>query len=233
MPYKDKAQKAANQKAHRAKNRAAYVEAERVRREKMTPEQRAESAEKKRQYAQYRSAAGLVDLKRRNESAKRSYHRKKHDPVFRQKAVQRMREWTEKNRDRFNETIRRIRARRMANDLSYRIARGLRSRFYMAVKNRVRSGNAIRELGCSIEEFRAYIETKFAPGMSWDNWSPKGWHLDHIIPLSTFDLTDPEQVKRACHYTNFQPLWAKLNVSKGAKIIKDWPRFYAQAWGMV
>lgn len=54
--------------------------------------------------------------------------------------------------------------------------------------------------------------------MSWENYGKNGWHLDHIIPLSAFDLTDPEQLKIACHYTNIQPLWARDNLVKSNKI---------------
>lgn len=54
--------------------------------------------------------------------------------------------------------------------------------------------------------------------MSWDNWSLKGWHIDHIYPLSKFDLTDPKEFKKACHCTNLQPLWATENIIKSAKI---------------
>ena len=53
--------------------------------------------------------------------------------------------------------------------------------------------------------------------MSWDNYGIEGWHMDHIIALANFDLQDPEQFKRACHYTNLQPMWAKENISWGAK----------------
>ena len=67
----------------------------------------------------------------------------------------------------------------------------------------------------SQENLRAYFESKFIAGMSWDNYGK--WHIDHIVPLSSFNLLDPEQVKVACHYTNLQPLWAKDNLKKGSK----------------
>jgi hypothetical protein len=61
-----------------------------------------------------------------------------------------------------------------------------------ALKNNSKRGSAVKDLGCSIEELKIYLESKFLPGMSWDNWSPDGWHIDHIKPLSKFDLTDRE-----------------------------------------
>ena len=50
--------------------------------------------------------------------------------------------------------------------------------------------------------------------MSWENHSQTGWHIDHIKPLSRFDLSDREQFLEACHYSNLQPLWAEDNLSK-------------------
>lgn len=53
--------------------------------------------------------------------------------------------------------------------------------------------------------------------MNWDNRGLYGWHIDHIIPLSS--AKTEEEVYKLCHYTNLQPLWAKENLSKGNKII--------------
>lgn len=66
------------------------------------------------------------------------------------------------------------------------------------------------------DELRAHLEAQFQAGMSWDNYGE--WHIDHIKPLASFDLEDTDQLKLACHYTNLQPLWAKDNLSKGAKM---------------
>ena len=74
------------------------------------------------------------------------------------------------------------------------------------------------KLGCSGDECRKYLEAKWLPGMSWDNWSLHGWHIDHVKPLSSFDLSDRVQLLEACHYTNLQPLWAKDNLRKGSKL---------------
>lgn len=65
-------------------------------------------------------------------------------------------------------------------------------------------------------ELKQHLEKLFQPGMTWENWSRDGWHIDHIVPLSSFDLTDREQFLKACHFSNLQPLWAKENLSKAA-----------------
>ena len=94
----------------------------------------------------------------------------------------------------------------------------LRSRLYNAINNNQKVGSAVKDLGCSIEEFKIYLESKFSPDMTWENWSINGWHIDHIKPISSFDLTDRKQLLEACHYTNLQPLWADENLTKGKKV---------------
>lgn len=84
----------------------------------------------------------------------------------------------------------------------------------------VKSEKTMELLGCTLEFFMAYIEFQFWPGMSWDNYGHSkdgslGWHIDHIIPCSKFDLSNPEDRKKCFHYLNLQPLWAVDNMSKG------------------
>ena len=74
-------------------------------------------------------------------------------------------------------------------------------------------------LGCSAQFLRTYIENKFLEGMTWDNYGKHGWHIDHIIPCSSFNLTDSTQQQICFHYTNLQPLWAIDNLKKSNKIL--------------
>jgi hypothetical protein len=53
--------------------------------------------------------------------------------------------------------------------------------------------------------------------MTWENHGVHGWHIDHIIPLSSAK-DDIELLKKLCHYTNLQPLWAEENRIKSNKI---------------
>lgn len=115
------------------------------------------------------------------------------------------------NRQEINED----RRLRLKEDINFKIAHTLRVRINRFVRGHDLS--AVDELGCTLSEVRAHLESKFLPGMNWDNHALKGWHIDHIYPLSKFDLTNEEQFKQACHYTNLQPLWAKVNQSKSAK----------------
>lgn len=72
-------------------------------------------------------------------------------------------------------------------------------------------------LGCSPEFLKEHLESMFSDGMTWENYGFYGWHIDHIIPLSS--AKDEEELKKLCHYTNLQPLWCKDNLSKGSKIL--------------
>lgn len=79
--------------------------------------------------------------------------------------------------------------------------------------NAKKSDSTMKLVGCSMNNFRKYIESKFTQGMTWENRGNNGWHLDHIRPCSSFDLSDPEQQKICFHYTNLQPLWATTAIA--------------------
>jgi hypothetical protein len=104
------------------------------------------------------------------------------------------------------------RKQRLSSDLNYRIARNLRSRLWHAIKKSKDNVSAVSDLGCSIEDLKTFLSIMFQPGMTWENYGT--WHIDHVIPLSNFDLTCSDQLKKACHYTNLQPMWASENASK-------------------
>ena len=120
-------------------------------------------------------------------------------------------EYHKKNAAKINER----RKQRRLTDKNYAIRVNLRNRLNAAVYNKQKAGSAVKDLGCTIENFIKHIEGKFAEGMSWDNWGRKGWHIDHIKPLASFDLTDRQQFLEASHYTNMQPMWWRANLTKG------------------
>jgi hypothetical protein len=72
-------------------------------------------------------------------------------------------------------------------------------------------------LGCSLDELKIHIEKQFSPGMSWDNYNNKTWHIDHIRPISLAKTMKDVISLKLMHYTNFQPLWAKDNILKSNK----------------
>jgi hypothetical protein len=125
----------------------------------------------------------------------------------------------EKNQKRQNE--------RSLKDVNFRLSHNLRTRISKAVKRGQKSGSAISDLGCSIEDFKKYLEAQFhvnprtGENMTFENYGYYGWHIDHIIPLVSFDLTNREQFLKACHYTNLQPLWKNENMTKGSREIKN------------
>lgn len=111
------------------------------------------------------------------------------------------------------------RKKMLDNNISFKISQNLRSRLRLAIINGdgVKYSRTLELLGCSIEEFRLHLESKFISGMSWENYGYKGWHIDHIKPCCLFDLKQEDQVKQCFHYTNMQPLWWQDNFSKGSK----------------
>jgi hypothetical protein len=105
---------------------------------------------------------------------------------------------------------------RLKTDIAFNLSLRLRSRLYLLLKGKYKKSKKTMELvGCTPEFLKQHIEKQFKPGMSWDKRHL--FHIDHIKPCASFDLSKPEEQAKCFHYTNLQPLWAKDNLSKGAK----------------
>jgi hypothetical protein len=129
---------------------------------------------------------------------------------------------TIKSRDR-RKYMRKWRKNKLLNEPAFKIKCNLRSRLSNALRRSQKAGSAVKDLGCSISELKSYLESKFEPGMSWNNYGK--WHIDHIKPLASFDLTDRSEFLKACHYTNLQPLWAIDNLKKGDELLYSFDFF--------
>lgn len=111
---------------------------------------------------------------------------------------------------------RKYQRKRRQNDPKYRIRKNLRSQLWSFLKGKTKKSRMRKLVGISAEEFRQHIEAQFLEGMSWDNYGD--WHLDHIVPCESFDLTDAEKQRECFHYTNVQPLWGQENGRKGSTL---------------
>ena len=142
------------------------------------------------------------------------YHTNKEEIRVQRKESKKNRtpEQKQKSRDRRNA----YRREKYANDPLFRLAMKLRVRIQRALKSN-KKDKTVKLLGCTTKEARAYLESKFLPGMTWDNYNKYGWHADHIKSIDSYDLTDPEEAKKACRYTNLLPRWCDDNHKKSNK----------------
>jgi len=137
-----------------------------------------------------------------DKSYHQTYYQKNRDKIIKYQ-IDYNREYKKEYRKRTHARIYRLQAKRMRRLLK------------SVGKNK--SLKTIEYLGCSVDELMSHLEKQWKPRMSWDNYGFTGWHIDHIRPCNSFDLSDLEQQKICFHYTNLQPLWATENMKKGKK----------------
>lgn len=167
------------------------------------------------------------------QKAKRQYERNKENVIAQSKKWaeenrKRVREikkgWKQRNKEYCNEYAR----QKAKTDLAYRVKRNLRASLSSAVRRfkAKKFTNTIKLLGCEIGFFIQYLTLKFEEGMSWDNYGE--WHIDHIQPCASFDLTIEEQQRACFHYTNLQPLWGPDNIRKSDMLPEEWEKLKAK-----
>lgn len=150
--------------------------------------------------------------KRRNKRVHRNYYLNNKEDI-----LEKNREYLKTYKEIYKERRNKLNKEKLKTDVCFRLSHYLRRRINSAIKRDQRAGSAVSDLGCSVQFFKTYIESKFQNGMTWDNHGD--WHLDHIQPLSSFDLMDREQFLKAAHYTNYQPLWAEDNLKKSNSLL--------------
>jgi hypothetical protein len=112
-------------------------------------------------------------------------------------------------------------------DPIFKLKDNLRSRICEIFRNKniVKKSKTQVILGCSFDDFKEYLESKFEDWMNWDNkglyngTANYGWDIDHKIPLAS--ATTEEDLLKLNHYTNLQPLCSYTN----RDVKKDNPNF--------
>lgn len=128
-------------------------------------------------------------------------------------------QWWEENKHKRIKKATQYKKERYHTDELFKLSqlvRGYCKRITKAVKDDTNM-RSIDHLGCTLEEFKAHIESQWQDGMTWDNHAHDGWHIDHIVPLDWY-IKNSDDPWQANHFTNLQPLWAKENLSKNNKI---------------
>jgi len=97
-----------------------------------------------------------------------------------------------------------------------KVASASRQRTCRALKGFFKTGKTFDLIGCTPAQLKLHLEAQFKLGMNWENRS--AWHIDHITPISFYDLTKAEEQAQAFHWSNLQPLWSIENLQKGAKV---------------
>jgi hypothetical protein len=120
----------------------------------------------------------------------------------------------QENKDHINEMSRMRHAGVYRDSEQYKIIANIKSLINTSLKYGIKSKKVEYLTGVQLHVLRYYLESKFEPGMSWDN--RKEWHIDHIVPVSSFDITQLADIKKCYHYTNLRPMWANENLHKAA-----------------
>ena len=135
------------------------------------------------------------------------------------------RDYRDRNRKELSKKAQERIKKRRREDSTFKLICNIRSRISGILRGKAKkTANTERLLGCSWEESVKHREALWWPGMSWENYGHKKgvlcWHDDHMVPLASFDLSDPEQQKIAFNINNIQPLWEDDNRKKWDRL--DW-----------
>ena len=160
---------------------------------------------------------------------KKEYNKQNRDKIRERKRLHRIdnaEKYSERNRKYYLANSSKIKTRqanyekkRLSIDPSFKALKNMRRRLSLAVHDQgtMKVDTSMKLFGCSAEVLKKHLEAQFTDGMTWDNYGIHGWHIDHIKPCASFDLTLDEEQRKCFHYSNLQPLWAEDNWKKSDK----------------
>jgi hypothetical protein len=205
---------AAAQKRYREKHRQSLSQKREMRREKARQASRDHYERNKSSYRTKRQEYRKQNKEKLSAAGKAYY------ASNREKVLTSHRRYRQENVDKTRERNREYQRQKWQSDFEYWLKKtvGRRMRDALFCQSAKKQGCTIALIGCSAAVLALRLESMFLLGMSWENYGYHGWHIDHIIPLAKFDLSDSAQQAAAFHYTNLQPLWAKDNLRKGDRV---------------
>jgi hypothetical protein len=153
----------------------------------------------------------------------KNYYKKNRELILkkyfdnRENEINRMRLWKKNNREKLAEYQRNYYKERKGNDLLFKLTINIRALIQVTIKRQgySKKSKTYQILGCSFEDFKFYIESKWESWMNWDNYglyngTPNyGWDIDHIIPMAS--ALNESEVIQLNHFTNLQPLCSYIN----------------------
>ena len=169
---------------------------------------------KTRRYVENNSEHYKEYRKKRYADGKDTYNQEYHREYYqknKEKKLKYRKEYYENNKDKCLENSHNWKIKKLKTDPVFKLIENQRNRIGRLLKN-CKSDKTLKLIGCTIDELKNWLESQFTEGMSWDNYGE--WHVDHIYPVSGFNLEQPYEQKIAFNWFNLQPLWAKDNLIK-------------------
>jgi hypothetical protein len=168
---------------------------------------------------EYQKEYYLKNRERRREQMKEwDLKNKEHIKEYRLKNEEHKKEYNKEynSRPETQEYRRNRKRNQYQTDINFRILTLCRGRLLEALKGFDKSASTMELIGCTPDELRRHIESKFEPWMTWENQGLGGWDIEHIKACAKFNLADPEEQRACFNWSNLQPMEHIANIKKGA-----------------
>lgn len=163
---------------------------------------------KKRRKEAYEKTKDSNDFKEKRYLYSRDYYNKNRESILRK-----VKDWRGRNREERNAVHRKWLNNKRSTDLVYKMNTAIGNSMREALKYRKSGRSWTRFVDYDIDELIAHIETNFSKNMSWSNYGIDGWHIDHKVPVSSFNFDDPNQIKICWSLSNLFPRWATTKIA--------------------